>query len=269
MDKGNKASEKKFTSDLEKPYQFLKKEIRGLHKYWHYLSIISILLLVLSVSALINGYFHLINASPYGTDPQAMSSLLLLSGYTGMFLSIVFSPIPDYFLVPACGYLSAIGIFNPYYTFLVCLIGAVVPIEYVCGRYAARPLLLKALSFFRISEKNLEMADKWLVEHGKFSVFISTFIPFFYTVVSLAAGTLKSNFAEFMLSSSAGFGLRFIFLEAVGYYGIYVFTSSFDYSQRIVFFLLLILSGIYVAVHVARILIRRRRLWVLNFKPNQ
>ncbi len=260
MDKREKVSENRLISDLEKPYRVLKKEILGLHKYWHYLSAVSILIMLVSVLALINGYFHLINVSPYGSDPEAVSSLLLLSGYLGMFLSIVFSPVPDYFLVPACGYLSAIGVFNPYYTFLVCLVGAVVPVEYVCGRFAARPLLLKALSFFRISEKSLENADEWLVEHGKFSVFISTFIPFFYTVVSLAAGTLKNSFTEFMLSSTAGFGLRFIFLEAAGFYGIYVFTSSFDYSQRIVFFLLLTLSGAYVAVHLARILIHRRKI---------
>jgi membrane protein DedA with SNARE-associated domain len=175
----------------------------------------------------------------------------------GMFLSLAFSPVPDYFLVPAYGYLSTIGLFNPYYTFIVCLIGALVPIEYICGRFAARPLLVKVMSFMRISEENLEKTDKWLVDHGKFSIFISTFIPFFYSAASLAAGTLKMKAAQFFLYSTAGFALRFIFLEAVGYYGIYVFTSSFDYSHKNLFILLLLLSSAYVATHILRILARK------------
>jgi hypothetical protein len=45
--------------------------------------------------------------------------------------------------------------------------------------------------------------------------------------------------------------LKYVFLEAVGYYGIYIFTASFDYSQRILFSLLLILSSLYAAIYLA------------------
>jgi membrane protein DedA with SNARE-associated domain len=229
----------------------------GPHKYWHYLFVISILIILLSLLALLNAYFHLINISSYNTNQENVSSPYLLMGYLGMFISVAFLPLPDYFLVPAYGYLSLIGLFNPYYTFLVCLVGAVFPVEYVCGRFAARPLMLKVLSLLRISEKNIEAADKWVVEHGHFSIFISTFIPFFYSVISLAAGTLKMKASAFFLASSAGFGLRFVFLEGVGYYSLYIFTASFDYSQRTLFTLLLILSSVYAALHLARTFARR------------
>jgi membrane protein DedA with SNARE-associated domain len=228
------------------------------HKYWHYLFVISILIISLSFLALLNAYFHLINVSSYNINQESVSSPFLLAGYVSMFISVAILPVPDYFLVPAYGYLSSIGMFNPYLTFLVCLVGALFPIEYACGRLVAKPLLLKVLSLFRISEKNIETADEWLVEHGRFSIFISTFIPFFYTVASLAAGTLKMNVVEFFLASSAGFGLRFAFLECVGYYSIYVFTASFDYSQRTLFSLLLILSSVYAALYLVRTLARRR-----------
>jgi membrane protein DedA with SNARE-associated domain len=236
---------------------FLSEVVEEIHKYWHYLFVISILTVFVSSLALINGYFHLVNVSPYGTNREDLSSLFLLSGYLGMFLTITFSPVPDYILVPAFGYLASIGVFNPYYTFLLCILGSLFPIEYVCGRFAARPLMMKALSFMRISEKKLETTDKWLEEHGPFSIFISTFIPFFYSIASLAAGTLKMNAAEFFLSSTAGFALRFLFLELAGYYGLYVFTSSFDFSQKTLFFVLLILSAAYVTIHSVRILTRR------------
>lgn len=50
------------------------------------------------------------------------------------------------------------------------------------------------------------------------------------------------------LSSTTGFGLIFVFLEGVGYYSIYIFTASFDYSQRTLFSLLLILSSVYAVL---------------------
>jgi len=228
-------------------------------KYWHYLFVISLLIILVSVLALLNAYFHLVNVSSYNINKGDVSSPFLLAGYIGMFITIVFSPVPDYFLVPAYGYLSLIGLFNPYYTFLVCLVGAVFPVEYVCGRFAARPLLLKVMSILRISEKNVEEADKWLGEHGLFSIFVSTFIPFFYSVISLAAGTLKMKSVAFLLSSAAGFGLRFVFLEGVGYYSIYIFTASFDYSQRTLFFLLLLLSSVYAALYLVRTFARSHR----------
>jgi membrane protein DedA with SNARE-associated domain len=230
----------------------------GLYKYWHYAFVVSILAILLSILVLLNAYFRLVNVSSYDIRLEDASSPFLLGSYLGMFISIAILPVPDYFLVPAYGYLSSIGVVNPYSTFLVCLVGALFPVEYACGRFAARPLTLKIMSLFRMSEKDIETADKWLVEHGKFSIFISTFIPFFYSVASLAAGTLKMSVAWFFASSSAGFGLRFAFLEFVGYYTIYVFTASFDYSQRTLFTLLLILSSVYAAVHLVRTLAHRR-----------
>lgn len=174
----------------------------------------------------------------------------MLAGYVGIFISLAFLPVPDYFLVPAYGYLPSIGVFNPYTTFRVCLAAAVLPMEYAHGRLAGRPLLLKGLSYIHIYEKDIEAADKWLVEHGRFSIFISTFILYFYSVTSLAAGTLKMNVIAFLLVSSVGFGLRFIFLEYIGYHSVYIFAASFDYSQRALFFLLLILSSLYAALYL-------------------
>ena len=199
---------------------------------------------------LVNGYFRFFTTSSYDINKLGVSSPYLLAGYLGMFISMAILPIPDYILVPVYGYLSSIGIFNPFATFLVCLVAALFPIEYVCGRFAGRPLLLKGLSYFRITEKDIEVADKWLVEHGKFSIFISTFIPFFYSVTSLAAGTLKMKAAPFFLYSTVGFGLRYVFLEYIGYFGIYIFTASFDYSERTLFSLLLILSSVYAALYL-------------------
>ncbi len=226
-------------------------------KYWHYLFVVSIFTISLSVLALLNSYFSFFNLSSYKIS---LSSPFLLASYLGMFISLAFLPIPDYILVPAYGYLSSIGVFDPYTTFLVCLAAAVFPIEYVPGRLAGRPLLLKGLSYFRITEKDIEVADKWLEEHGRFSVLISTFIPYFYSVTSLAAGTLKMNVVAFLLASATGFGLRYVLLEYVGYHSVYIFTASFDYSQRTLFSLLLIFSFVYAALYLIGTLRSTRRM---------
>lgn len=229
-------------------------EKRGrLYKYEHYLFVISMLVIIVSVLALLNGYYHYFSISPYAVQRGA-SSPFLMAGYIGMFVSIAFVPVPDYFLVPIYGYLSLVGIFDPLTTFLVCIAAALflMELEYAGGRLMARPLLLKALSYFRISEKDIEAADRWLIRHGKFSIFISTFVPYFYSVTSLAAGTLRMNPVAFFLASFAGFGLRFTFLEYVGYSSINIFAPSFDYSQRAIFILLVVVSSLYVALYLVR-----------------
>jgi membrane protein DedA with SNARE-associated domain len=235
-----------------------------MRKHWHYLFVIAALTALVSALALLNGYFRFNNASGFGLYVKGLSSSYALAGYVEMFLSILISPIPDYILVPVYGYLSSLGAFNPLTTLLVCVVAAILPIEFVCGRFAGRPLLLKALSLIHISEKDLEVADKWLVDHGHFSIFIATFIPFFYGVAALAAGTLKMNRVTFIAASIAGFGLRFVFLEYIGYYGIYVFTSSFDYSERFLFSTLLILSIFYLTVHLVRMQYSGRTETVMN-----
>ncbi len=221
-----------------------------LHKFWYYLFVVSIITILLTFLALLNAYLDFANMSSYDITRGGISSEILFAGYSGMFISIVLLPIPDYFLIPAYGYLSSIGIFNPYVTFLVCLIAAILPIEYLPGRFVGRPLLLKGVSYFGISEKGVETAEKWLKEHGRFSIFISTFIPFFYSVTSLAAGMLKMNAGEFLLASALGFGLRYAILEFIGYNSIFIFTSSFDYSQRVLLALLLLLSSLYAALYL-------------------
>jgi len=223
-----------------------------LSKYWHYLFIVSIFTAVISGLALLNARFSFVNISSYGISQGDISSSVLFAGYLGMFFAMAILPIPDYTLVPVYGFLCSIGLFNPVTTFVVCVVAAILPIEYFAGRLAARPLLLKGLRYFGIREKDIEVADRWLISHGHFSVFMATFVPFFYSVASLAAGTLKMRAAQFLVYSAAGFGIRYAFLEYIGYYGVYVFASSFDYSQRVLFAGLFIASSAYLVVHLAR-----------------
>jgi membrane protein DedA with SNARE-associated domain len=223
-----------------------------LRKLRYYLFITSIVVAFLAALALLNAYLQFLDLPSYDMGQGGISSEILLAGYVGMFLIIMLSPVPDYFTVPAYGSLAALGVFDPFLTFLVCLAGAIVPVTYLPGRYAARPLLLKGVAYFGISEKALTTSERWLEEHGRFSIFIATFIPFFYSVAGMAAGMLKMSFGKFMLASAAGYGLRFVVLEFVGYSSIEVFTASFDYSQRYLIMVVLVLAVLYAVVFLVR-----------------
>jgi membrane protein DedA with SNARE-associated domain len=248
------AGRRRFTSDTK--FGPPPSHYRGsLHKNWHYLFVTSLLSMLVCTLALVNGTSHLIDIESY--SPAALSASFVVAGYLGMFISMWLSPIPDYILVPVYGYLCSIGVFDPYTTFLICLVAALLPIEYVSGRFAGRPLLLKGLSYFRITEKDIEVADRWLLDHGNFSIFIATFIPFFYSAACLAAGTLKMKAGPFFLASTAGFGLRYAFLEYIGFFGVFIFSASFDYSQRPLFAIVLVVSAIYAGVHIVRTFHRR------------
>lgn len=226
------------------------------HKYWHYLFVVSLLLIAVSILGLANGRYELYDLSSYRVA-QGASPYFMLAGYLGMFLTILISPVPDYILLPVYGYLSSVGLFNPVVTLLVCLAGAVIPVEYVCGRYAARPLLLRGLRFFRITSKDVDRAEGWVIEHGKFSIFIATVIPFFYSVAALASGILRMGAVVFMLDSTLGFGLRYAALEYLGYYSVYVFSPSFDYAQRGVFIAILVGASLYSAAYLSGAFKRR------------
>jgi membrane protein DedA with SNARE-associated domain len=238
--------------DQKDPADFQGRKPGGLHKYWHYFFVASIFAAILSGLALVNGYWGFVNISTYSISQSDLSSSVLFAGYAGMFFAMAILPIPDYTLVPVYGFLCSIGLFDPVTTFVVCLAAAILPIEYLCGRLAARPLLLKGLRYFGIREKDIEVADRWLIDHGRFSIFMATFVPFFYSVASLAAGTLKMKAVQFFVFSAAGFGLRYVFLEYIGYYGVYIFSASFDYSQRALFAGILIVTSAYLVIHLTR-----------------
>ena len=232
--------------------KFEPARLGGLHKYWHYVFVLSLLSSAFAALALLNGYFGFVNVASYSASDVGPSSSILLAGYLGAFVTILVSPVPDYLVVPVYGYLSSIHLFNPYAIFLLCLLGAVAPLEYVPARFARRPLVMKFLSYFRIREADIGVADGWIREHGRFSMFTATFIPFFYSVAAFAAGTLNMSAASFLLYSTVGFGLRYAFLESIGFVGILIFTSSFDHANAALFSVILAVSLAYAIVHLLR-----------------
>ncbi len=221
-------------------------------KYGYYFFISSLILLITSTILLLNGYLRLFNPPIYNQHENIINGDFLAVGYAGVFLITAFSPLPDYFIVPILGYMAYLGLLNIWLVVLISSIADVILmfVDYLGGRFAGRAIVVKFLGIFKVKTENLTNAEEWIGRHGFASIFISTFIPFFKHVVSVAAGTLRMNVLIFLLSNFAGFSIRFLFLALLGYRGIYLFSPSFDYETRWVFYLLGIFSLVMVIYYI-------------------
>ncbi|MGC8644641.1 MAG: DedA family protein [Thermoplasmata archaeon] len=220
-----------------------------MHKYWYYGLTLALLMALLSSIAILNGYYHFYSLESYHRSKIYIPFSDVLAGYLGIFVSIFLLPIPDYVLLPFYGYLCSIGLFNPAIVLLASVAGAVIPVEFLLGFYAGSRLLRRILSHLRVPQESLSVATDWMSHHGNFSIFLSTFVPFFYSVASFSAGTLKMRFSSFMTASTIGFLLRYVGLEFIGYYSLFIFTSQYDYRYRYVFAGILVSSLAYVFVY--------------------
>ncbi|MDG7052153.1 MAG: VTT domain-containing protein, partial [Nitrososphaerota archaeon] len=126
-------------------------------------------------------------------------------------------------------------------------LSVIAAIRYFGRRFGGWALILKALSYGAINENDIEVADRWLARHGPFSIFMSTFVPYFRNVTSLAAGTLKMNAGYYAISNLVGYFLRALFLLYLGYTGLDVLTPSFDYRYR----LPLLFTAVFMALMIA------------------
>lgn len=228
-------------------FQIKIESINGkVAEYFYYIETIAIIGIVISVLGITNGYLHYFNYKNYYSSEVKVFSPFYYLGYIGIFLIIAFAPPPDYLLVPFYGYLASLSYFNVYLVFAVAVIAMMflTAIEYFGGRFAGRPLLLRALLHVGITERDISVADDWISNHGIFSIFIATFVPYFKNVTSLAAGTLKMNSLKFFVTNAIGFSLRFAILVYIGYEGINVFLPSFDVKFMPLLYLLAIGSAL-------------------------
>jgi len=228
---------------------------RDLSKYLHYGLVISVLIGLGSSIALLNGYFRMIDVSPYVAKEKLALRFLSATGYVGMFFIYDFSTIPVYVLVPFYGYLCYLGYYNLRLTFLVMTASAIFldELEYFSGRFVGRSILLRVLSLFGIQEKQLDQAENWIATHGPFSIFMSTFFLELGDVASLAAGILKMNFVQYTIASFAGDSLETALLLYIGFVGVNVLNSSLDYSFRFWLFLALAFSMAYLLIYIAKL----------------
>ena len=89
-------------------------------------------------------------------------------------------------------------------------------IAYVVGIWAGRPLLNKYGRYILISQRDLDLADRWFSRSGSWTVFVSRLLPVIRTYISLPAGIARMNIVKFLVYTFIG---SFIWSAGLAYGG--------------------------------------------------
>ncbi|OWP55263.1 MAG: hypothetical protein B2I17_09675 [Thermoplasmatales archaeon B_DKE] len=222
-------------------------------KYLHYGMVISLTAIVLSILLMTNIAFHFLPSDLISahTEKVVFGPFFVL-GYTGFFILTMFSPLPDYIIIPFYGYLAALGLFNPYLLFVVSVFAMtlLMQMEFFAGKYGGRPLLLKVLKYFGVKEKQMAVAEDWIDRHGTFSVFAFTFVPYVKTAMALTSGLLKMRSLNYLIANATGFAIRFSILIYVGYNGIDILSAIMNPKYDFISITVLIVAVAYVTFYI-------------------
>jgi len=144
-------------------------------------------------------------------------------GYTGifimMFLESTFFPFPSEVAMIPAGYLSAKGEMNIFISIAVGTFGSLTGalFNYYLAKKFGRKGVLTFGKYFFFTEEKLQKMEKFFVEHGNFSTFISRLIPGVRQLVSLPAGLSNMPIDKFVFATTMGAGIWTIVLVMLGY----------------------------------------------------
>lgn len=145
-------------------------------------------------------------------------------GYAGiiglMFLESSFFPFPSEVVIPPAAYLAAQGKMSLAGVvgcgILGSLLGAL--FNYWLALHWGRPFFERYGSFFLVSKKTLDRADRFFHDHGHISTFVGRLLPGIRQYISLPAGVARMDLALFSLFTGLGAGLWVVVLALVGYF---------------------------------------------------
>jgi membrane protein DedA with SNARE-associated domain len=144
-------------------------------------------------------------------------------GYMGSFIMMVlestFFPFPSEGAMIPAGYLSAKGEMNIFISIAVGTFGSLAGalFNYYLAKKFGRKGVLSFGKYFFFTEEKLQKMEKFFVEHGNFSTFVSRLIPGVRQLVSLPAGLSNMPIKKFVFATTLGAGLWTIILVMLGY----------------------------------------------------
>ena len=132
------------------------------------------------------------------------------SGYLGIILLMGIEsaciPLPSEIIMPFSGYLVFRGDFGLWEVGLAgafgCLVGSVP--AYYLGLYGGRPLIERYGKYVLISQRDLDLADRWFTRYGDLAIFFSRLLPVVRTFISFPAGVARMNFTRFVIYTFIG-----------------------------------------------------------------
>jgi membrane protein DedA with SNARE-associated domain len=158
---------------------------------------------------------------------DAISNLIGEYGYPAVFaaafLEVIFPPIPSEVIFPLVGFIAqnrGLGLENTIGMATVGALGSTVGaiLIFLVSARVGRTAILHFGKRVRISEQEIEKAEKWFEKYGSVAVFTARMIPGIREIISIPAGISRMNIAKFVGYTFAGSLLWCIILTLVGYY---------------------------------------------------
>ena len=132
------------------------------------------------------------------------------AGYAGiavvMAIETVFPPIPSELVLPLAGFQVARGTLGFLPALGASTLGAVLGalVLYAIARLGGRPLILRLHPLLRITEPDMDRADRWFDRHAVPIVLFGRLIPGVRSLVSVPAGLSEMPIGRFLAATAAG-----------------------------------------------------------------
>jgi membrane protein DedA with SNARE-associated domain len=184
--------------------------------------------------------------------------------FAAAFLEVIFPPIPSEVIFPLVGFTvqsRALGVENAIGMATVGALGTTVGaiLIYFVSLKVGRATIVRFGTHIRVSEREIEKAEKWFGKYGSIAVFTARMIPGVREIISIPAGIAQMNFAKFVGYTFAGSLLWCIILTLTGYYLGEAWTQfSEQASSAFAIVTIIVIAGIIASVGLWYIRRRKR-----------
>jgi membrane protein DedA with SNARE-associated domain len=171
---------------------------------------------------------------------DTITGLIAQYGYPAVlvaaFLEVIFPPIPSEVIFPLVGFTAqsrVLGVENAIGMATVGALGSTAGaiLIYFVSLKLGRAAIVRFGRYVRVSEREIEKAEKWFEKYGSIAVFTARMIPGIREIISIPAGIAHMNFAKFVGTTFAGSLLWCISLTLTGYYLGEAWTSFSDQAS--------------------------------------
>jgi membrane protein DedA with SNARE-associated domain len=190
-------------------------------------------------------------------------------GYLGIFLAAlaetIFPPIPSVIVFPLAGFVAFQSEFSYFETFLLATsgasgatVGAIV--VYFLSYKLGRMIVIKIGKYIFISERKIELAERWFEKYGVYAVFFGRMIPAVRELISVPAGIARMPIVKFITFTFFGSLVWGLFLVYAGYFfGNSWETLSEKYEEFSPIFTIAAVSCMLLGGIIAYIIVKRRK----------
>ncbi len=134
-------------------------------------------------------------------------------GYVGVFILMAMEssifPVPSEIVMPPAAFWAAQGRMDFWGVILAGTAGSYFGsiVTYGVARAVGLPVVHRYGKYFFLSEKNLRLAETWVLAHGTMGVFIARLLPVVRHLISIPAGLFKMPVGKFSLVTIVGAGI--------------------------------------------------------------